>query len=235
MNELNELFGALAKAQMEMTVAEKNSTNPHFRSDYADLASNIYGARPYLTKHGLCVLQPIRQEGDKLYLYSILGHSSGQFLDSKIEIKPTDTKIQSLGSYLTYLRRYAYASLINLAPGVADTDMTDDDGEEDRKLFEKQKAERQKSYEQNKKPVAAPAAVVPLINDDELKSLYDKLKEIARMQAEEGHDGSLNDESMIQLIADELLKETLVKGKIKSLSELEASRFKGIMNWLDGK
>jgi len=121
--ELNELFCALSKAQDEFRVASKDSSNPFFKSKYANLQAIIEAARPSLCKNGLAVAQQIISEEGTDYLITILGHSSGQWISSKMRIAPMKTDIQSLGSYITYLRRYSYATLV----GVYDGD--DDDGE----------------------------------------------------------------------------------------------------------
>jgi hypothetical protein len=123
--ELNELFAALAKAQSEMRVAGKDSNNPFFKSKYADLASVVAASRPVLTKNGLCVMQSIHvSEQGQRTLVTILGHSSGQYISSTVEIKPLKEDMQSLGSAITYMRRYSYASLVGV---IADDE--DDDGE----------------------------------------------------------------------------------------------------------
>jgi hypothetical protein len=123
--ELNELFGALAKAQAEMLVAGLNKQNPYFKSKYADLSDIVKASRPCLTKNGLSVLQQIltNDEGQSI-LHTILAHCSGQYITTQMRIIPPKNDIQTMGSYITYLRRYSYASLIGV---VACED--DDDGE----------------------------------------------------------------------------------------------------------
>ena len=120
---ISELFGALAKAQAEFQYADKSKDNPFFKSKYADLKEVIEASRPALTKYGLSVMQPVSTENGTAFLHTILAHSSGKSISSVMEIKPPKNDIQSLGSYITYLRRYTYASLV----GVATCD--DDDGE----------------------------------------------------------------------------------------------------------
>jgi len=120
---LNELFAALAKAQSEMQVAELSKVNPHFKSKYADLESIIKASRPALVKNGLCVIQQMETVADASYFVTKICHTSGQWMSSTLKISPTRTDIQSLGSYLTYLRRYMYASLVGVVSG------EDDDGE----------------------------------------------------------------------------------------------------------
>ena len=123
--ELGELFGALAKAQIDMEVAKTDSTNPFFKSKYADLATVVKASRPYLAKNGLCVIQRVLPEDSgQLTLFSRLCHSSGQWMESRMPINPPKQDIQTLGSYITYLRRYSYAAIA----GVVAAD-EDDDGE----------------------------------------------------------------------------------------------------------
>lgn len=45
--QINELAAALAKAQAQIRAATKDSTNPHFKSKYADLASVWDAIRRY--------------------------------------------------------------------------------------------------------------------------------------------------------------------------------------------
>lgn len=123
--ELNELMGALAKAQAEMGVAGKDSNNPYFKSKYADLASVVSASRPFLAKNGLCVMQRLGVDSaGKRLIITILGHSSGQYVTSCMTLTPIKEDPQSVGSAITYMRRYSYASLVGV---VADDE--DDDGE----------------------------------------------------------------------------------------------------------
>jgi len=124
-SEINELASALSKAQAEMKLAGLDSSNPYFKSKYADFASIVKASRPALTKYGLCVTQQIimGEEGQNILLTRLL-HASGQFLESMMRIAPAKNDLQTLGSYLTYLKRYAYAAIV----GVVASD-EDDDGE----------------------------------------------------------------------------------------------------------
>ena len=124
-DQLDLLFGALAKAQGEMEIANHNSANPFFKSTYSTLSSFFKASRPFLAKNGLSVIQRVMSNGDRsIYLYTRLCHSSGQWIESKMPINTTKADIQSLGSCITYLRRYNYASVV----GVASSLEEDDDG-----------------------------------------------------------------------------------------------------------
>lgn len=123
--DINELASALAKAQGEMEVAGRKETNPFFKSKYADLAELIKVSRPALTKNGLAVMQQIITDDEGMtWLHTILTHTSGQWIETRMRVVPTKNDPQSFGSCVTYLRRYCYAALINIA--VSDED---DDGE----------------------------------------------------------------------------------------------------------
>lgn len=125
-DDLNELFAALAKAQSEMEVAKTDNANPFYKSKYADLTAIVKASRPALVKNGLCIIQRISMNGDgRMYLLTRLAHSSGQWIESKMAINPSKTDVQSIGSYITYLRRYTYAAIA----GVTVSDENDDDGE----------------------------------------------------------------------------------------------------------
>ena len=121
-SQLNELFGALAKAQGEMELASKTSQNTFFKSTYADLAQIIKASRSALVSNGLCVSQRILVDEGTMVLSTVLGHQSGQWIESIVPVNPPKTDVQNIGGYITYLKRYAYAALVGVAT-------EDDDGE----------------------------------------------------------------------------------------------------------
>lgn len=135
--ETGELYGALAKAQGEMDLAKLSAVNPFFKSNYADMASVVKASRGALSKHGLCVIQRLLWDG-MLMLKTRLGHSSGQYVESVVPIEPVKKDVQSFGSYITYMKRYAYMAIVGVAGGEED-----DDGEAE--MHEVRKAEKTES------------------------------------------------------------------------------------------
>lgn len=122
-SEIKDLATALAKAQSEMPIAGLNKTNPYFKSAYADMGSIVSASRPYLTKNGLSVLQQIiHQDDGQGILYTILTHTTGQWIQSKARIVPPKNDIQTISSYITYLKRITYAALIGVVTGDEDDD-----------------------------------------------------------------------------------------------------------------
>lgn len=109
--QINELATALSKAQSKMTHASKDSTNPHFRNDYADLASVLSAVREPLTSNGLSVVQTTNNN----VLVTTLLHSSGQWMRSYTPILSSKQDAQGFGSGMTYARRYALSAICGIA------------------------------------------------------------------------------------------------------------------------
>lgn len=109
---------ALSKAQSEMPEVRKNAQNPFLKNKYADLGAVIESSRNVLAKNELAVAQFPISDGDKIGVTTILTHSSGEWLEDTILISTTDAKglsvAQSAGVVISYLRRYAWASILGM-------------------------------------------------------------------------------------------------------------------------
>lgn len=139
--QINELAAALAKAQGQIEGAKKSSSNPFFKSKYADLAECWNACREALTANGISVIQMPEEinENGRLNITTMLAHSSGQYISSTLTMTVTKLDPQAIGSAITYGRRYALAAMVGLA-------QEDDDGE-------KAMARQEKK---DKKPVESP-------------------------------------------------------------------------------
>ena len=119
------LAAALAKAQRAMEGAKKDGWNPFYKSKYAELASVWDACREPLTANGLAVVQTTNADGDGLIVIieTTLLHESGEWIAGSLALvpaKPDDP--QSVGSAITYGRRYGLAAMVGVCP-------EDDDGE----------------------------------------------------------------------------------------------------------
>lgn len=139
--QINELAAALAKAQGQIEGAKKSSSNPFFKSKYADLAECWNTCRETLTANEISVIQMPEEinENGRLNITTMLAHSSGQYISSTLTMTVTKLDPQAIGSAITYGRRYALAAMVGLA-------QEDDDGE-------KAMARQEKK---DKKPVESP-------------------------------------------------------------------------------
>jgi len=130
---IKEIATALSKAQAKIKGAEKDADNPFFNSSYATLASVWEACRAAITHEGLAVAQGTESgEGEKIKVVTRLMHTSGEWIESELSVTPMKMKVdrndsekqvtpQSVGSALTYVRRYALAAMVGVAP-------EDDDG-----------------------------------------------------------------------------------------------------------
>jgi hypothetical protein len=114
---LGKLSEALAKAQGEIEGAKKDSDNPFFHARYAALSSVWDACRGPLSKNGLAVIQlPGKLQNGALFVDSVLSHSSGEWISSRLYITPVKDDPQGIGSAITYARRYGLQALVGIAP-----------------------------------------------------------------------------------------------------------------------
>lgn len=119
--DIKELAAALSKAQGVMAGAAKDTANPFFKTKYADLASVWDAARKPLSDNGLSVCQTTKMVEGEVCLITTLMHSSGQWIAGEMWLAPVKRDPQGYGSAITYMRRYALAAIVGVAP-------EDDDG-----------------------------------------------------------------------------------------------------------
>lgn len=118
------IYGALAKAQGELVNVEATSTNPHFRSRYADLGAILAVVSPVLSRHGIALVQsPYNAPDGAVGVVTQLFYEDGSSVLSTLEITPEKANAHGVGSAITYARRYTLAALVGVA-------QDDDDGNE---------------------------------------------------------------------------------------------------------
>lgn len=119
---ITKISAALLKAQSKMGAAKKDSSNPFFKSKYADLNSVREACIPLLNENGITAIQPMVNKDGKNFINTILLHESGEFLSGLTEIVYKDQgNAQAQGSGITYARRYGLQSFVNIGS-------EDDDG-----------------------------------------------------------------------------------------------------------
>jgi hypothetical protein len=119
-----KLAASLCGVQAKLTYAKKDSKNPFFKSNYADLESVWDACRELLASHGLSIAQfpGLYTEHDKsMSLTTILMHGSGEYISQEMSVPVTKADAQGAGSALTYMRRYALAAVVGVV-------QADDDG-----------------------------------------------------------------------------------------------------------
>jgi hypothetical protein len=144
--QVTEIQAALSAMQGELQPALKDSTNPHFKSRYADFFACKGVAQSVMAKHGLSAIQGILSDPDKGWIgvETRIGHVSGQWLESDSWCKPKGLLPQDVGSAVTYLKRYSLCAMLGI---VADDD---DDANQAQGKNDEPKKEEPKKYQ---KPV----------------------------------------------------------------------------------
>lgn len=135
------IAAALAKAQAEMGKALKQSTNPAFRSKYADLGNVMDACVPALNGNGIAVIQPTVDDETGRYVETVLLHESGEVLRCRVPLIVQKNDMQGYGSAVTYARRYGLMCMAGIAP-------EDDDGNAAAKAAPDPKAEFEASVAQ---------------------------------------------------------------------------------------
>ena len=117
---LNE---ALFNVQQGCPAITKETSNPFFKSKYADLPT-IWGViRPLMKTNKLFLSHSVKNDGDGEYLITTITHvPTGDNISTTNKITLVKHTAQEYGSYMTYMRRYALTAMLGLV-----TD-EDDDG-----------------------------------------------------------------------------------------------------------
>lgn len=118
-----EISKAMNLAQKEMRPASKDSTNPHFKSKYSDLASVMDAIREPIGNNGLSIWQDATLEEAGVSVTTRIVHVSGQWVEFGPLTIPIGRKdAHAVGSACSYGKRYALCAAL----GVVSDD--DDDG-----------------------------------------------------------------------------------------------------------
>ena len=124
------VIAAFIAAQSDIGVAAKNSTNPHFKSKYADLESINATLSEPLHANGLGLVQDATSVLNSEH--AVVGVSittrvfvADQWIETGPLVVPLDlnnrNQAQAMGSAETYARRYALSAMFNISTA-------DDDG-----------------------------------------------------------------------------------------------------------
>lgn len=120
---IKEIATALAKAQAKLKNPPFDSKNPHFKSNYASLASVRDTIIPVFAEFGLSIIQNVSSRENGVTCSNLIMHASGEWLETdQLEVPADKHNAHGYGSACTYARRF---SLMALGCVVGDVD---DDG-----------------------------------------------------------------------------------------------------------
>ena len=119
---MQKIATALVKAQKAFGPALKSSTNPHFKSKYADLAACIEAVIDALNNNGIALVQQSHHCEDGVIIETLFIHESGETISGgKFHVVASKQDPQGYMSALTYARRGSLMAACGIAP-------EDDDG-----------------------------------------------------------------------------------------------------------
>jgi hypothetical protein len=119
---MKNLATALVKAQRAFAPALKTSTNPHFKSRYADLAACVEAVMDALNDNGIALIQKCYDCDKGIMVETVFMHESGEIYEAGILQFPASKQDpQGYMSALTYARRGSLMAACGIAP-------EDDDG-----------------------------------------------------------------------------------------------------------
>lgn len=113
---LAKFQGSLEQPSLNSEVKVRTKTGGEYKFKYADLSECKRAAKQPLADNELSVCQLIE---DDYSIRTILLHSSGQWISSKVRMPSNTADAQSIGSAITYAKRYAFCAILGI---VADDD-----------------------------------------------------------------------------------------------------------------
>ena len=138
------LSKALVETQKELKQPLKDAKNPFFKSEYVPLENVAEAITESATKHGLAFSQyATTTETGNVSVGTIVFHESGEFIEfPPLILKPENTKPQSIGSAITYAKRYSLSAVFGI------TSDKDDDGNKANGNGEPQKQQQKRNQKQ---------------------------------------------------------------------------------------
>lgn len=121
-----EFASAYVQAISKTRDVVADAENPFHKNSYATLGAHISATKSIFAQYGLAIVQFPYGDAHQVGVNTMVIHKDGGYIQNYITLPVADgVKGQDVGSLISYLRRYAIASVANLAT-------SDDDGEADR-------------------------------------------------------------------------------------------------------
>ena len=131
MDGLRQMLFALKSAKAEFLDIKRNAQNPYLGNRYATLGQVLEAVEPALTKHDFIIEHRLVYRESRTFLItSILHIPTLQDLATEVELSYRAGDMQSLGSAITYARRYSLLVLLGLSMEDDDGNRAKDDGGE---------------------------------------------------------------------------------------------------------
>lgn len=111
---ISALIKSLNSFQGKLTAVKKDALNPFFKAKYATLDTIWETIRKPLSESGLAVTQTMGIIDNKSVLETTLYHTSGEWISGTQLVNPVKDDPQSLGSAISYARRYSLSAILGI-------------------------------------------------------------------------------------------------------------------------
>tara|TARA_A100001391_G_scaffold339_3_gene803 strand:+ start:5777 stop:6430 length:654 start_codon:yes stop_codon:yes gene_type:complete len=146
---------ALAQTKVQKEIKDLPKESKGFAHKYTTFDKLVQYLRPILSKHGISFIQMPCGDNENVGVITLYMHTSGEYISSKVEtqIIQAQNKYQSMGSAITYFKRYSLASFV----GIASDEDTDGNVQ--------------------KKEVKKPTPTTKPLTDEQFKTVIDTVKD----------------------------------------------------------
>lgn len=167
---LGKLAAALARVQGQLGHVAKDKTvkTEKYKYTYADLASCIDAVRAPLAANEIAVVQVPSADGVKVTVTTMIMHSSGEWVSGELTLSAAKADPQSIGSAISYGRRYGLSAMLGLAT-------EDDDGQVASQPAPARQAQQQAPRQAAPSTRTQPAAELTPEYKEELRGYFDCL------------------------------------------------------------
>lgn len=217
------LSKALVETQKELKQPLKDAKNPFFKSEYVPLENVSEAITESATKHGLAFSQyATTTETGNVSVGTIVFHESGEFIEfPPLILKPENTKPQSIGSAITYAKRYSLSAVFGV------TSDKDDDGNKANGNGEPQKQPQKRNQKQAQNDEADVHAIVEKYVQ-QLEILGVKRADVVEYVCNKHNVGNMFDIQPNILVGE--IKQIWLKKKNEARAKYEEQNEKGIDN-----
>jgi len=212
--DIKLLNQALSKTQGQLAGALKDSSNPFFKSKYADLESVWGVAREPLADNGLAVTQTPCKDGTHLVTHLL--HESGQWTKGYWPIITAKKDSQGFMASVTYARRGSLSAMLGIY-------QTDDDGNES---SGNATPPSPKKYEQTKSKFGSVKTPTAKASTSESDAVVKMAREVFDEGIEKLSEGKiLSLQKRLEKLSEEKKKTFLTEMSIEVLSNLRKDEF----------
>lgn len=212
---IKTILPALIEVQSEMPQLSKDANNPHARSKYVTLDNILGNLLPLLNERNIFLTQvPVEQSDgntQRIGVETIFWHKNGEYIKYPAVLYSFEkggkmNLTQSVGSIVSYARRYAITSIMALSTA-EDNDGLDTNNQ-------------QNDY--SEPPSQPPVPEIILVNQGDIKKINEKIMTLASLT-----EGNMKENK------EKITRRIVGQAKVNDVSEIPKDFLNGLLDMLD--